>query len=93
MEVVILAAGKGTRMHSALPKVLHPIGGRPMLLRVLDTAVSLSPDAIHVVVGIGAEQSIALAEEAHPHAGINWVTQKEQLGTGHAVREALPGLK
>ncbi|NBQ73453.1 MAG: bifunctional N-acetylglucosamine-1-phosphate uridyltransferase/glucosamine-1-phosphate acetyltransferase, partial [Gammaproteobacteria bacterium] len=54
MEVVILAAGKGTRMHSALPKVLHPIGGRPMLLRVLDTAVSLSPDAIHVVVGVGA---------------------------------------
>ena len=93
MEVVILAAGKGTRMHSALPKVLHPIGGRPMLLRVLDTAVSLFPDAIHVVVGVGAEQAIALAEEAHPHAGINWVTQEEQLGTGHAVREALPGLK
>ena len=64
-----------------------------MLLRVLDTAVSLFPDAIHVVVGVGAEQAIALAEEAHPHAGINWVTQEEQLGTGHAVREALPGLK
>ena len=93
MEVIILAAGKGTRMHSALPKVLHPIGGRPMLLRVLDTAVSLSPDAIHVVVGVGAEQAIALAEEAHPHASINWVTQQEQLGTGHAVRAALPGLK
>jgi len=93
MEVVILAAGKGTRMHSALPKVLHQIGGRPMLLRVLDAAVSLSPDAIHVVVGVGAEQTIAIAEEAYPSAGINWVTQKEQLGTGHAVREALPGLK
>jgi len=93
MEVVILAAGKGTRMHSALPKVLHPIGGRPMLLRVLDTALSLSPDAIHVVVGIGADQAIAMAEEAYPHACINWVTQKEQLGTGHAVRKALPGLK
>lgn len=93
MEVVILAAGKGTRMHSALPKVLHQIGGRPMLLRVLDAAVSLSPDAIHVVVGVGAERAIAIAEEAYPDAGINWVTQKEQLGTGHAVREALPGLK
>ena len=93
MEVVILAAGKGTRMHSALPKVLHQIGGRPMLLRVLDAAVSLSPDAIHVVVGVGAERAIAIAEEAYPAAGINWVTQKEQLGTGHAVREALPGLK
>ena len=93
MEVVILAAGKGTRMHSALPKVLHQIGGRPMLLRVLDAAVSLSPDAIHVVVGVGAEQAIAITEEVYPSAGINWVTQKEQLGTGHAVREALPGLK
>ena len=93
MEVVILAAGKGTRMHSALPKVLHQIGGRPMLLRVLDAAVSLSPAAIHVVVGVGAERAIAIAEEAYPDAGINWVTQKEQLGTGHAVREALPGLK
>ena len=93
MEVVILAAGKGTRMHSALPKVLHQIGGRPMLLRVLDAAVSLSPDAIHVVVGVGAERAIAIAEEAYPDAGINWVTQKEQLGTGHADREALPGLK
>ena len=93
MEVVILAAGNGTRMHSALPKVLHQIGGRPMLLRVLDAAVSLSPDAIHVVVGVGAEQAIAIAEEAYPYAGINWVTQKEQLGTGHAVRAALPGLK
>ena len=92
MEVVILAAGKGTRMHSALPKVLHQIGGRPMLLRVLDAAVSLSPDAIHVVVGVGAERAIAIAEEAYPDAGINWVTQKEQLGTGHAVRAALPGL-
>ena len=93
MEVVILAAGKGTRMHSALPKVLHQIGGRPMLLRVLDAAVSLSPDAIHVVVGVGAERAIAIAEEAYPEAGITCITQKEQLGTGHAVREALPGLK
>ena len=64
-----------------------------MLLRVLDAAVSLSPAAIHVVVGVGAERVIAIAEEAYPDAGINWVTQKEQLGTGHAVREALPGLK
>ena len=54
MEVVILAAGKGTRMNSALPKVLHQIGGRPMLLRVLDAAVSLSPDAIHVVDGVAS---------------------------------------
>lgn len=90
MEVIILAAGKGTRMHSALPKVLHPIGGRPMLLRVLDTAVSLSPDAIHVVVGVGAEQAIALAEEAYPHAGINWVTQQEQLARGMRYARRCP---
>ena len=93
MEVVILAAGKGTRMHSALPKVLHRVGGKPMLLHVLETAMSLYPDLIHVVIGAGAEQAIATAEKAYPQAGINWVTQKEQLGTGHAMRQALPGLK
>ncbi len=93
MEVVILAAGNGTRMHSALPKVLHRLGGRPMLLHVLETAACLAPDSIHVVVGVGAEQAVAVVEEACPHLGINWVTQKEQLGTGHAVQQALPCLK
>ena len=56
LEIIVLAAGQGTRMRSALPKVLHTIAGRPMLAHVLDTARSLSPQRIHVVVGHGADQ-------------------------------------
>ncbi|MGB1773393.1 MAG: bifunctional UDP-N-acetylglucosamine diphosphorylase/glucosamine-1-phosphate N-acetyltransferase GlmU [Arenicellales bacterium] len=87
LEVIILAAGKGTRMRSALPKVLHDLAGRPLIQHVLDTARELSPDRIHVVHGHGAElvrQRLAAAED------INWVEQAEQLGTGHAVSQALP---
>ncbi|WP_150305593.1 bifunctional UDP-N-acetylglucosamine diphosphorylase/glucosamine-1-phosphate N-acetyltransferase GlmU [Pseudomonas saliphila] len=86
LHVVILAAGQGTRMRSALPKVLHPIAGKPMLGHVIDCARQLSPMKIHVVIGHGAEQ----VRETLDAADINWVMQTEQLGTGHAVAQALP---
>ncbi|QFU77655.1 UDP-N-acetylglucosamine diphosphorylase/glucosamine-1-phosphate N-acetyltransferase [Halioglobus maricola] len=86
LEIVILAAGKGSRMKSQLPKVLHPVAGRPMLQRVVDTARALSPRAVHVVVGHGAEDVMQAVDDA----AINWVTQTEQKGTGHAVLQALP---
>jgi bifunctional UDP-N-acetylglucosamine pyrophosphorylase/glucosamine-1-phosphate N-acetyltransferase len=86
VEVVILAAGKGTRMNSSQPKVLHSIGGKAMLSHVLDTARELDPAAIHVVIGYGAETI-----KAHYNtAGINWVLQEQQLGTGHAVQQTIP---
>lgn len=88
LEVIILAAGQGTRMKSSLPKVLHPVAGRPMLVHVVETAQQLDPAAIHVVVGHGAEQ-VRAALDDYP---INWVEQSEQLGTGHAVLQALPAL-
>ena len=88
LHIVILAAGKGTRMYSALPKVLHRIGGQTMLERVIDTAQSLSPQSINVVIGHGKEQ----VREQVRREGIRWVEQTEQLGTGHAVRTALPHL-
>ena len=84
LDIVILAAGKGTRMKSALPKVLHCVGGKPMLHRVIDTAQKLNPQGIHVVVGHGgAEVRASLADRR----GINFVEQREQLGTGHAVQQ------
>ena len=85
LHIVILAAGKGTRMYSKLPKVLHEIGGQPMVQRVIDTAQSLNPVSINVVIGHGKEQ--VLAQVNRP---VNWVEQTEQLGTGHAVKMALP---
>ncbi|MDU1346876.1 MAG: NTP transferase domain-containing protein, partial [Eikenella corrodens] len=88
LHIVILAAGKGTRMYSALPKVLHRIGGQTMLERVIDTAQSLSPQSINVVIGHGKEQ----VREQVQREGIRWVEQTEQLGTGHAVQTALPHL-
>jgi len=89
LEVIILAAGQGTRMRSAMPKVLHAIGGRPMLSHVIDTARQLEPDAIHVVYGHGGEQVKAgIADEC-----INWVEQDKQLGTGHAVEQAMPAVQ
>jgi bifunctional UDP-N-acetylglucosamine pyrophosphorylase/glucosamine-1-phosphate N-acetyltransferase len=88
LDIVILAAGQGTRMRSALPKVLHPLGGRPLLQHVIDTAASLQPDAIHVVFGHAGEQvRAALAECA-----VNWVEQTQQLGTGHAVDQVMPAI-
>ena len=86
LEIVILAAGQGTRMKSSLPKVLHPVAGTPLLEHVIRTAQALEPGAIHVVIGHGAEQ----VREALAHYDIHWIVQQEQLGTGHAVMQALP---
>jgi len=88
LDVVILAAGKGKRMHSALPKVLHRLAGRPLLAHVLATARALEPRSLVVVVGHGAEA----VREAAAEPDIEWVTQEPQLGTGHAVMQALPKL-
>jgi bifunctional UDP-N-acetylglucosamine pyrophosphorylase/glucosamine-1-phosphate N-acetyltransferase len=86
LDVVILAAGQGKRMHSDLPKVLHPIAGKPMLSHVLAAAESLGDCALHVVIGHEAEQ----VRRAIPNEKVNWVVQKQQLGTGDAVAKALP---
>ncbi|MBF8291696.1 MAG: glmU [Steroidobacteraceae bacterium] len=88
LSVVILAAGQGKRMASDLPKVLQPLAGRPLLAHVIDTARSLKPAAIHAVYGHGGER----VPEAIPDAGISWVLQAEQLGTGHAVLQAMPAI-
>jgi bifunctional UDP-N-acetylglucosamine pyrophosphorylase/glucosamine-1-phosphate N-acetyltransferase len=84
LAVIILAAGAGKRMKSALPKVLQPLAGKPLLQYVLDTARSLNPAAIHVVYGHGGEA----VPKAFAHEAVSWVLQAEQLGTGHAVMQA-----
>jgi len=89
LHVVVLAAGEGKRMKSALPKVLQKVAGRPMLAHVIDAARALSPAAIHVVHGHGGDQ-VREAFAAQPD--LEWVEQARQLGTGHAVREAMPGV-
>ncbi|OQW67904.1 MAG: UDP-N-acetylglucosamine diphosphorylase/glucosamine-1-phosphate N-acetyltransferase [Proteobacteria bacterium ST_bin12] len=88
LNIVILAAGKGTRMHSNKPKVLHEIGGKPILAHVIDCAKTLNPQKIIVVYGYGGET----VREAFAHEKIIWVNQAEQLGTGHAVQQATPYL-
>lgn len=88
LHVVILAAGQGSRMKSRLPKVLHPLAGRPLLHHVLEAARALSPSGLHVVIGHGADA----VREACPGTDIQWAVQHEQLGTGHAVAQALPGI-
>lgn len=88
LHIVVLAAGKGSRMKSALPKVLHKLSGKPMLEHVLDTACTLDPKAIHVVVGHGSESVIDTFKD-YP-AKLNFVEQTEQLGTGHAVAQVSP---
>ncbi len=88
LEVIILAAGQGTRMRSSLPKVLHPVGGRPMLQHAIDTAAALGAVRTHVVYGHGGER----VREALGHNAVDWVLQAEQLGTGHAVDQAMPGV-
>jgi len=85
LEVIILAAGQGKRMRSALPKVLHLLGGRPLLAHVLGAAEGLAPRAIHVVHGHGGAQVRAAFDEPR----VRWVEQAEQLGTGHAVQQAI----
>lgn len=86
LSVVILAAGKGKRMASAMPKVMHLVGGVSMLERVIQTAQSLHPTNIHVVYGNGG----STLPNSLPHLSVNWVYQQQQLGTGHAVMQALP---
>jgi bifunctional UDP-N-acetylglucosamine pyrophosphorylase/glucosamine-1-phosphate N-acetyltransferase len=96
VHAIILAAGQGTRMKSALPKVLHRVGGRPMLGRVLAAAHEAGVDVPHLVLGHSAEQVRAwLADDAagvpvFASGGIRTVTQPQQLGTAHAVLQALP---
>lgn len=88
LSVVVLAAGQGTRMQSEMPKVLHTIGGKPLLAHVIEDAEALNAERIVVVYGHGGEQvQAALADK-----NIHWVEQGEQLGTGHAVAQALPEL-
>jgi bifunctional UDP-N-acetylglucosamine pyrophosphorylase / glucosamine-1-phosphate N-acetyltransferase len=86
LGVIILAAGQGTRMRSSLPKVLHPLAGRPLLGHVLAAAALLQPETRVVVYGHGGEQ----VPSTFPAAGIQWVEQAQQLGTGHAVQQAVP---
>ena len=88
IEVCILAAGKGTRMKSSKPKVLHPIAGRPMLRHLVSTVQSLNINNVHVVVGSGADE----VKQSFQNDDIDFVLQLEQKGTGHAVMQALPHL-
>lgn len=88
LSVVILAAGQGKRMKSDLPKVLQPLAGRPILAHVLQAAKTLGAHTIHVVYGHGGER----VREAFAAETVNWVLQAEQLGTGHAVAQAMPAI-
>jgi bifunctional UDP-N-acetylglucosamine pyrophosphorylase/glucosamine-1-phosphate N-acetyltransferase len=89
LRVVILAAGKGTRMRSDLPKVLHKVANKPMVEHVIDTARSLKPEAINLIHGHGGEQ----LQNTIQGDDLTWVEQREQLGTGHAVQQVIPYLK
>ena len=88
LHVVILAAGKGKRMKSSLPKVMHCVGGKPMVEHVLATSKKLKPDSIHVV----APKDCELIKNSLAAYPINWHIQEEQLGTADAVNIVLPGL-
>ena len=88
LNVVILAAGKGTRMHSRLPKVLHAIGGIPMLGHVLERAMALRSERTIVVYGHGGDA----VPSAFGNAPVKFIRQEPQLGTGHAVQQAVPDL-
>ncbi|MEX0963757.1 MAG: bifunctional UDP-N-acetylglucosamine diphosphorylase/glucosamine-1-phosphate N-acetyltransferase GlmU [Pseudohongiellaceae bacterium] len=89
LDIVILAAGKGTRMNSNLPKVLHQIGGDSMLGHVVSAAHKLNANKTHVVVGYGADH---IRAEFAEDSGLQWALQEQQLGTGHAVMQAMPGI-
>ena len=88
-SVVILAAGKGTRMKSQLPKVLHPIADKPMVQHIIDTVNQLGAANIHLIYGHGGEQ----LQHALSHNTLSWCLQAEQLGTGHAVQQAVPHIE
>jgi len=89
LQVVILAAGQGTRMKSKLPKVLHPLAGKPFLEYVVDNALALQAQNTHVVVGHGAD----VVKQRLTNYAVDWIEQTEQLGTGHAVAQALPAIE
>lgn len=86
LHVIILAAGQGSRMKSSLPKVLHRVAGKPMLHHVMDTSRALGAAGLHCVIGHGADQVRAIT----PAEDVHWALQEQQLGTGHAVAQALP---
>ena len=88
LSVVVLAAGKGTRMRSALPKVLHPVAHKPMVQHVIDTARTLAPENVHVIYGHGGD--VLMDKLAGQQ--LNFVEQAQQLGTGHAVQQVVPHL-
>jgi len=88
MNIVILAAGMGKRMQSALPKVLHPLAGKPLLAHVIDTARQLSPTRLCIIYGHGGDQ----VPQSMQAADLSFAKQEPQLGTGHAVAQAVPQL-
>src|SRR5688572_21922541 len=95
VDVVVMAAGQGTRMKSRLPKVLHRLGGRPLVQHVLDTVAALATRRVIVITGHGAdevEQALAQAAQAVGRAAPTFVRQMPQLGTGHALQQAVPVL-
>lgn len=86
LSVIILAAGLGKRMYSDLPKVLHPLANKPLIRHVVDSVLTLHPHDIHIVYGHGGEQ----VRQNLRDVAVNWVEQAQQLGTGHAVAQAMP---
>jgi len=86
LSLIILAAGQGSRMRSALPKVLHTIGAKPLLEHVVNASQPLQPDNTHIIYGHGGD----VVPTRLAHLPVEWVQQVEQLGTGHAVQQALP---
>ena len=94
VDVVIMAAGKGTRMKSKLPKVLHRLAGRALVQHVVDTAGDLSARQVTVITGHGADAvESALGASAGGQFALNFVRQEPQLGTGHAVQQTVPVLR
>lgn len=89
LNVIILAAGHGKRMHSTLPKVLHKLAGKPLLQYIVETVKDLHPDSIYVVYGNGGGQ----VPNCLSHLAVDWIKQIELLGTGHAVAQAIPEIK
>jgi bifunctional UDP-N-acetylglucosamine pyrophosphorylase / glucosamine-1-phosphate N-acetyltransferase len=89
LDVIVLAAGHGKRMHSTLPKVLHKLAGKPLLQYIVETVQGLQPHEVYVVYGNGGGQ----VPKYLSHLAVNWVKQEELLGTGHAVAQAIPEIK
>ncbi len=89
LSIIILAAGKGTRMKSPLPKILHPLAHKPMLQHVIDTTLGLKPDQIIVVIGHGADQ----VKDTITTPDVEYVIQQQQLGTGHAVQQCIDSIR